>query len=499
MGALHNKASSETWAWQVEHNGSWKWEVGDWEGNIYLAAGGPNSNDHHCKHRLAPGESVCSVPVALCHVAGGPTTAFQALTTYRRSMRRYHLDNQEMPIIFNDYMNCLMGDPTEDKVSALIEPAARMGCDIFVIDAGWYADDGNWWDDIGVWEPSKSRFPSGLQQLTAKIKKKGLILGAWLEPESIGVKSSMASTLPDEAFFQEDGHRIIERDRYQLDFRHPSVIEHLSNVVDRLVNQYHLRYFKFDYNIEIIQGTDTGGENPGAAFLAHNRAYLRWVSTLFDKYPDLVIESCSSGAQRMDYAMLSVHPIQSTSDQEDPAMYAPIAAALPTAVAPEQSATWAYPQPGWSDETNVLTVINSMLGRFYLSGHIAELSEHQFKLVQEGVRVFKSIRADIRTGVPFWPLGLPGWHDDWVALGLMSEDHAYLSVWRRGGKTSCDIPLADLPREKWEGMSLDLLYPKHFERDCDVTRSQTPGQPGSFTLRFHGLPDTACARFFQLY
>jgi alpha-galactosidase len=61
------------------------------------------------------------------------------------------------------------------------------------------------------------------------------------------------------------------------------------------------------------------------------------------------------------YALLASHSIQSTSDQQNPLLYVAIAASTPTAVAPEQSAFWAYPQSGWSDEKNALAVINSLL------------------------------------------------------------------------------------------------------------------------------------------
>jgi alpha-galactosidase len=124
-------------------------------------------------------------------------------------------------------------------------------------------------------------------------------------------------------------------------------------------------YFKFDYNLDITQGTDlpnpaisNSSTSPfisshvshGSGLLEHNRAYLAWANCFFTRFPQLVIENCSSGGQRMDYAMLSVHPLQSTSDQEDAVFYAYI------------SASWAYPQPGWDDEKNAPVIMNSLLG-----------------------------------------------------------------------------------------------------------------------------------------
>lgn len=495
MGVLKRRDQSETWLWQIENNGSWKWELGDFHDNLYLAASGPTSADHEWRQRLAPGSSFTSVPVSVCHIYGDQSAAMAALTQWRRLIRRSHVDHQKMPIIFNDYMNCLMGDPTDEKILALVGPVAKSGAEFFVIDCGWYADDSNWWDDVGLWEPSKRRFPMGFHNLLRKIREAGLTPGLWIEPEVVGVRSAMVDRLPPEAFFQRDGQRVAEKGRYQLDYRHPAVIEMMEKVIDRCINEYGAGYFKFDYNIEVTQGTDVNASSAGAAQLDHQRAYLAWVSSLFDRYPGLVIENCSSGAQRMDYAMLSVHTLQSTSDQQWPHHYAAIAAAVPTAVTPEQSATWAYPQGDWSEETNALTVVNSLLGRIHLSGRLDTMSANQLEIVYEGMTVYKNIRGDIPNSIPFWPLGLPAWHDDWIALGLkvLASDgsdtgRAYVSVWRRGGPTTCSLPLKHLSGKG--AAKVDVLYPKQLP-------SQASWDGSDSTIRVE-LPKTTCARLLKI-
>jgi alpha-galactosidase len=403
------------------------------------------------------------VPVALCHVQDDYGKAFAAMTRYRRHIRRKHRDHDRLPIIFNDYMNCLMGDPTEEKILALVDPVVKAGAEYFVIDAGWYADDSGWWDDVGLWEPSQKRFPSGFGNLLSQIRNKGLIPGLWIEPEVIGVRSVVAKQLPNEAFFQRDGHRIVEKNRCQLDYRHPAVREHMSAVIHRLVTEYGVGYFKFDYNIDVTQGTDINCSSPGSGQLEHNRAYLHWVNELHDCYPDLVIENCSSGAQRMDYAMLTVHALQSSSDQQDPERYPAIASALPTAVTPEQGAIWTYPQPAWDGELNAMTVVNSLLGRVHLSGRLDLLRPEQFDLVKEGMDVYRAIRAGLPTATAFWPLGLPQWHDDWFSLGMVvtkrdanGRECYYLSIWRRGGPESIDLPVKALCGR---AVSTEILYP----------------------------------------
>ncbi|KAK1462059.1 alpha-galactosidase [Colletotrichum melonis] len=388
---------------------------------------------------------------------------------------------ERMPIIFNEYMNCFMGDPDENKVCALLEPVGQLGAEYFVIDTGWYADDGNWWDDVGLWEPSTKRFPSGFMKLMGEIRNKGLIPGLWLEPEVVAVRSPVGSQLPNEAFFQEDGHRVVEKRRWTLDYRHLEVIVWMNKVMHNLIDHYGAECFKFDYNSDVLQGTDVDGQGTaGAAHFEHQRAYLGWLRALLDNYPGVVIETCSGGANRLDYAMLAVHSIHCTRNQQDPKLYAAIAAACPTAVTPEQSASWAYPQPGCSDKLNALSLVNSMMGRVDL------LSDNRLAIVKEGLEVYKSMRGDLRHAHPTSPLGLPKWHDDWVALALTSADSktTYLAVWRRDGPTEMTISLGKGLRTDKDSR-VSVLHPTRFTTQVELAGADS-------TVRLQ-LLDEPCA------
>ncbi|VUC26005.1 unnamed protein product [Clonostachys rosea] len=352
MGALVKTDGTGSIAWQVESSGSWHWELGNIVSGLYLIAGGPNDQNHQWTKKLSPRETFTGVTTAFTITEGPLSSVFPPLTQYRRHIRRQHVDNENLPIIFNDYMNCLKGDPTTDKVAALIEPALRCGAEYFVIDAGWYANEPSWWNTVGEWKPSTTRFVDGLKTLLKDIRDRGMIPGLWMEPEVVGVMSPIVDELPSEAFFQRRGVRVVEQSRYQLDFRHAAVITHLNAIVDDLINNYYVGYLKLDYNIDVTHGTDINASSPGDGMLEHRRAYMAWVNSIFDRHPDIVLETCSSGACRLDYEMLSTHSIQSTSDLQDPVLYAALAAGVPTAVTPEQSASWSYPQPNYSDDLN---------------------------------------------------------------------------------------------------------------------------------------------------
>jgi alpha-galactosidase len=465
MGGLTDRGSGRTWLWQIEHNsGAWHWECGDRQDRVYLALCGPSDREHGWRHRLEPGAEFRTVPVALA-VEDGLDKAFAALTRYRRAIRRPHDDHRDLRVVFNDYMNCLMGDPTTAALLPLIEAAAEAGAEYFVIDAGWYDDDGEgWWDSVGAWQPSTARFPGprGIHEVLDRIRERDMVPGLWLEPEVVGVRSPVARSLPDEAFFRRDGVRITETGRHHLDLRHPAARAHLDEVVDRLVGEYGVGYLKLDYNVDAGAGTSShAGETPGAGLLGHNRAHLDWLDGILDRHPRLVLENCASGGLRPDYALLSRLQLHSTSDQQNLLHYAPIAAAASTVVTPEQGAVWAYPRPEDSLDEVAFTMANALLGRIHLSGLLPDLRPDARALVHEAVAVYKRIRANLPRAVPSWPLGLPAWDDPWLALALSAPAATYVTAWRRGGEPTTTLRLPEV-----RGTTVDVLYPAASRAVC---------------------------------
>ena len=487
VGAVVDTATGRGWTWQVEHNGPWQWQALDRRGRLYVGMSGPTAADHEWEAVLAPGEEFTSVPVAVAVSADGLHGALAEITRYRRLIRRPHADNTECPVIFNDYMNCLMGDPTTERLLPLVEAAAAAGAEYFVIDAGWYSDEPGWWDTVGEWQPAASRFPNGLAEVTNAITAAGMIPGLWLEPEVVGVRSPLLAQLPAEALFCRDGVPLVENGRHQLDFRHPAVVRHLDETVDRLVREFGIGYFKLDYNINIGAGTDVHGARAGAGLLGHNRAYSAWIDGVLDRHPGLVLENCSSGGMRVDYAQLSRHSIQSTSDQTDPELYVSIAAAAPSCVTPEQSAVWAYPQPDWSGDLNDLTLVNALLGRVHLSGRIDLLDDAGRESVRHAVRVYKDLRHRIPGALPVWPLGLPGWYDPWCAAGLADPEGLLVQVWRRGGEESVVLPLPSLAGRD---VDVEILFPA-------AARGTLSWSPEHGALHVQ-LPDAPSARLLRL-
>jgi alpha-galactosidase len=194
MGAAVNRRTSHAWRWQIEHNGAWHGRLGehsstsgehtgrqaraDCASRGYVALLGPTDAEHRWRLVLEPGESFETVPAVVALSGDGLEGAVARLTRYRRVARRAHPDHERLAVIFNDYMNTLMGEPTTDRLLRLVSAASNVGAEVFCIDSGWYAELGqSWWETVGAWRPSASRFPNGIVEVLDAISAHGMVPG----------------------------------------------------------------------------------------------------------------------------------------------------------------------------------------------------------------------------------------------------------------------------------------------------------------------------------
>ena len=481
-GMIENRAAGVTWYWQIEHNAAWHWEfsnTGSWVRpfSTYLYLGGPDAYHHNAWKNLSPGQTYTTVPVAIGCVKGGVEEAVTALTQYRREFLLHKTpDHTTCGVVFNDYMNCLWGDPSTAKELPMIEAAAKAGCKYYVIDGGWF-------DKLGVWEPSKTRFPEGLKFLMDKIREKGMTPGLWFEIEVAGANSALKDK-PDEWFFMRHGKRVIDENRYFLDFRNPEVIAYCNEAIDRMISHYGIGYIKIDFNATALTGTDANAESVGQGLLEHNRAVLAWYDTVQQRHPGLIMENCASGGLRTDYAMNSRLQLQSVSDQGDYRKMPAVMVGTIAAVLPEQLGVWSYPKAAGNAREASFNMVSGMMARMFLSGPIDKLSGESSAQITEGIRVYSRTLAPLmHQAFPFFPLGFPSVSDVTtpISLGLRCGDREFIAVWRLQGANKVRIARDAI-------QSVELIYP----RDLNITVVR---QPVGFEIQF---PDVYMAGIVEI-
>lgn len=453
MGALYDRITDTSVIWQIESSTSWAYEIGcytpeyresflkkNYRQQIYLQLFGPDMESAGWYRKIKKGESFETVKAAVACSQGSPEEGIEDLTFYRRKIRKI----TKLPVIFNDYMNCFMGNSSTEKLLPLVDKAAKAGCEVFVIDCGWY-DTGDWQYTFGEYKECLERYPGGLSEVTEYIRKRGMKPGLWLELETIGLDCAVLQSIPDEWLFRRHGKTVVDSGRVHLDFRKKEVRERASEILERVIKDYELGYVKIDYNLELSFGTDYQTDSPADGMLQHNRAYLAWLEKEHDKYPDVIFENCGSGGLRMDYGMLARSDIQSVSDQEDYRIMAMIAANSSSAVLPEQAGIWSYPLRNADKEACIMNMSSAMLQRIHLGGNLDLLTDDMFAAVQEGIQCYKKIRKEIPNGIPFWPTGFHSFDAGWLVFGLHLTDKDLLTVCRREDEdTRINIPVKSL-------------------------------------------------------
>ncbi|MCL5270110.1 MAG: alpha-galactosidase, partial [bacterium] len=413
MMVIEDRETGKAWFFQIETSSNWHLEIshrGSWndeKGSLYIHADAADERHLGWVHRLEPGEHFASAPAAVGCCSGGFAEAVRELTLYRRVAVKppKAWEGDHCPLIFNDYMNALWGQPDREKLVPLIDAAARAGAEAFCIDAGWFGKSGvSWGSGLGVWEPSPDRFgEGGLKGILDTIKSKGMIPGLWLEMEVCGEDTELARTRPDDWFLMRHGRRVGGGPRLFFNFANPEVRAYMHGRIDALVG-LGAGYFKNDYNDCVGLGAENLGTTAADGLLAHARAFYTFIDEVRARHPRLIIENCGGGAMRQDNGILAHFHLQSSSDQELYHLYPPIILGSLAAVLPEQLGVWVYPLPllfpnlknpailktpeyqaSMADgEETIFNVVNGLCGNFYLSGRLDAADAANMALIQEG-------------------------------------------------------------------------------------------------------------------
>ena len=152
-------ASGAVYLCKLHWSGNWLLHVTPQRDGATVAGG---LHDWHFRHGLHPGTSFALPTVLFGRVAGDLNRATQHLHDYRR---RHRPDpDRRIAVQFNSWYPKL-GELTETDMLELIPIAEQLGCEAFVLDAGWFAPDRSdpvaaWESRTGDWTVSRQPLPS---------------------------------------------------------------------------------------------------------------------------------------------------------------------------------------------------------------------------------------------------------------------------------------------------------------------------------------------------
>jgi alpha-galactosidase len=399
--AVEDVKNDILWGVQLAHNASWQMELYRKDDGLSISGGLADREFGQWWKKVAPSESFLT-PTAILSVcnAGGVDRISQRLTmSGNRILENAPESEQSLPIIFNEYCTT-WGSPSHENISGILKVIKDKGIGYFVIDCGWYKEDGIPWDiAMGDYQVSKELFPEGLEKTTEAIREAGMKPGIWFEIENVG-SASKAYQL-EEHLLKRDGEVLTTTMRRFWDLRDPWVKDYLSDKVIGLLKKYEFEYMKIDYNDTIGLGCD-GAESIGEGLRQNLEESYDFIEKVKADVPGIILENCASGGHRLEPLMMRACSMASFSDAHECPEIPIIAANLHRVILPRQSQIWAVIRKEDSLKRIAYSIANTFLGRMCLSGDVIDLSKEGWGVIDAGIAFYKKISPILRDGYTSW-------------------------------------------------------------------------------------------------
>lgn len=476
---LEDKQHNVLWGAQLEAPGSWQLECSRRTDKVTLGGGLPSRDFGEWWKTLAPGESFATPPATLATVHGNLDDLCHALT--RAQIKAPGEDSPEeknLPIVFNEWCSS-WGEPSAEEIEKGLAKLRQTRTKIMVIDDGWAEKPaGHGIQFNGDWNVDRKKFPQGLGPVTEKIREAGKIPGIWFEME-VATKGTRSFSLTDRLLSRE-GKTIQVGSRHFWDFRDPETVRILTGkVIDRL-REDHFGYLKIDYNETLPPGID-GPEAPGEELRKHLQGVQKFIRSIRQAIPGIIIENCSSGGHRLEPSFLRICDVGSFSDAHEAWSIPIIAANLHRLILPHQSQIWCVVHPFDSLSRLRYGLAATFLGRMAISGEINEMADWQWQEIEQAQKFLEESRDLIRNGKSRLTRDLsPSWNfpRGWqlVTRSSPQEDQLLLVGHRFAGQESHPFSV-ELPSGNWK---LEAFYGLDEQPVCHGHLLQT-SPVGEFT------------------
>lgn len=398
FAAIEDRKNHIFWGAQIAHPASWQMEVYRKDNGLALSGGLADRELGHWMKHVEPGKNF-TTPEAI--VSTAQTDSFDIFTGRLTTaglvegFLKAPESEQDLPIVFNEYCTT-WGNPSHENICEIVDAIKGKGFKYFVIDCGWYKENGIPWDiGMGDYEVSSELFPDGMEKTVQVIKDAGMIPGIWFEIENVG-SASHAYHLT-EHLLHKDNVVLTTYFRRFWDMQDPWVDEYLTDKVIGTLKKYGFGYMKIDYNETIGIGCD-GAESPGEALRKNMEATVLFIEKVKEEVPGIVLENCASGGHRLEPKMMSVMSMASFSDAHECEEIPIIAANLHRVIHPTQSQIWAVIRQDDSLKRIAYSISNTFLGRMCISGDVTQLAPEKWNLIEQGISFYGKIKDIIKEG-----------------------------------------------------------------------------------------------------
>ncbi|HEY6273706.1 MAG TPA: glycoside hydrolase family 36 protein [Terriglobales bacterium] len=313
------------------------------EGTSVSGQAGLNPSPGSFLTRVPAGSSFTTPTIFLGAFSAGSDAAGNILRRWvsRVLLNPADLANASYPLLANNSWGSGMGI-NEETAHRMIEDSAKLGLEMFHLDAGWFRG-------VGDWYPNLQKFPHGIGALADYTHRLGLRFGLWVDWTQAGTHTAAGAlnvhdpgtrdwlTTDVAADWKPEAFKGIT-----IDIGYPPARAWCQRELDRLVKDYHLDMLEHDGYL-VAQGcvrTDhphvacagspvssqrplgpepwlEGSCSTDVSYHA-TRAYYGLYQELRHKYPNLMLEACNDGGRMVDFGAATHVDYFSITDTYDP-------------------------------------------------------------------------------------------------------------------------------------------------------------------------------------
>lgn len=399
---------------------------------------------------LAPGGEFVVPEAVLSYSAKGLSVlSNQYHACIRDHVCRGKYVHASRPVLINSWEAAYF-DFNGDTIVNLAKEAAALGIDMVVMDDGWFGRRNDDNSSLGDWTVNEEKLGGTLAQLIDRVHGEGMKFGIWFEPEMVNEDSDLYRAHPDWAIQIPGRKPVRSRNQLVLDFSRKEVRDAIYGQVCAVLDQGEIDYVKWDMNRSLA---DVYAGNVTYDYVL---GLYEFLEKIVARYPNLLIEGCSSGGGRFDAGMMYYTPQIWCSDNTDAINRVKIQYGTsffyPVSVVGAHVSAVPNHQTGRSASLNTRGVV-AMAGTFGYELNPALLGEEEKAMIKRQVQTYKEYESLICDGT-YYRLASP-FTKPFAAWMSVSKDkkQALVSVVRlesEGNAASMYV--------KCKGLNPDAIY-----------------------------------------
>ena len=183
--------------------------------------------------------------------------------------------------------------------------------EVLWVDAGWHGNvasvntyDNAWANEVGNWYVNKSIYPNGLSAVSEKVHEIGREYLLWFEPERV-VEGTDIDVNHSEYVLP-----VSESAQFKLyNLASDEATDYLIEIISNVLNENNVDWYRQDFNCDPLStwayaDSLEGEHRTGITEIKYITNLYRYLDTLVENCPGLMIDNCASGGRRLDIEMM---------------------------------------------------------------------------------------------------------------------------------------------------------------------------------------------------